>query len=118
MDDETELRARLAGTDSVVAGLVLAAFHGAEELDTALATGTAPQPLTKDGAAESDSTGSPDVFLESIEVAGFRGVGRAVTLELQPRPGLTLVIGRNGSGKSSFAEAAELALTDDSMRWA
>ena len=30
---------------------------------------------------------------------------------------LTLVVGRNGSGKSSFAEAAELALTGVTRRW-
>lgn len=31
-------------------------------------------------------------------------------------PGLTVVTGRNGSGTSSFAEAAELALTGVSSR--
>jgi len=38
-------------------------------------------------------------------------------LHLQPGPGLTLIVGRNGSGKSSFAEAAELAVTGSSRRW-
>jgi hypothetical protein len=46
-----------------------------------------------------------------------RGVGPATTLEVEPGPGLTLVVGRNGSGKSSFAEALELLLTGDSWRW-
>ena len=36
---------------------------------------------------------------------------------MQPGPGLTLIVGRNGSGKSSFAEAAELAVTGASRRW-
>ena len=36
---------------------------------------------------------------------------------LPPRPGLTLVVGRNGSGKSSFAEALEVLLTGDLRRW-
>ncbi len=31
---------------------------------------------------------------------------------------MTLVVGRNGSGKSSFAEAAEVALTGTNARWA
>ena len=44
-------------------------------------------------------------------------IGRAQTLELGPGPGLTLVVGRNGSGKSSFAEALEVLLTGDSLRW-
>ena len=42
---------------------------------------------------------------------------RAQTLELRPGSGLTLVVGRNGSGKSSFAEALEVLLTGDSLRW-
>src|SRR4029079_6145654 len=40
-----------------------------------------------------------------------------VALELPPGPGLILVIGRNGSGKSSFAEALELLLTGQTYRW-
>jgi len=39
------------------------------------------------------------------------------TLDLTPSPGLTLVIGRTGSGKSSFAEALELLLTGETHRW-
>jgi energy-coupling factor transporter ATP-binding protein EcfA2 len=34
-----------------------------------------------------------------------------------PSPGLTVVAGRNGCGKSSFAEALEVALTQGSYRW-
>jgi recombinational DNA repair ATPase RecF len=56
-------------------------------------------------------------FLRSIQVEGFRGVGPAATLEVSPGPGLTLVVGRNGSGKSSFAEALELLLTGRNSRW-
>ncbi|GGK66957.1 ATP-binding protein [Nocardia camponoti] len=58
------------------------------------------------------------MFLSSISVRGFRGIGPRTTLRLQPSLGLTLVVGRNGCGKSSFAEAAELALTGDNKRWA
>ena len=57
------------------------------------------------------------VYLKSIGVQGFRGIADAVTLHLQAGPGLTVITGRNGSGKSSFAEAAEIALTGDNMRW-
>ena len=57
-------------------------------------------------------------FLESVAVTGFRGIGPTCKLSLLPGPGLTLVVGRNGSGKSSIAEALEFALTGDSLRWA
>ncbi|WP_312033457.1 AAA family ATPase [Nocardia veterana] len=57
------------------------------------------------------------IFLSAIRVRGFRGIGREAVLRLAPGPGLTLVVGRNGSGKSSFAEAAELALTGANRRW-
>ncbi|NEW40370.1 AAA family ATPase [Nocardia cyriacigeorgica] len=61
--------------------------------------------------------GAAGIFLRAIRVRGFRGIGAETTLELAPGPGLTLVVGRNGSGKSSFAEAAELALTGGNRRW-
>ncbi len=57
-------------------------------------------------------------YLESVAVTGFRGIGPTCQLGLRPGPGLTLVVGRNGSGKSSIAEALEFALTGDSLRWA
>jgi recombinational DNA repair ATPase RecF len=57
------------------------------------------------------------VYLRSISAAGWRGIGPAATLEVRPGPGLTVIAGRNGSGKSSFAEAAEMALTGDNARW-
>jgi len=56
-------------------------------------------------------------FLKSITVCGFRGVGPSETLALHPGPGMTVVAGRNGSGKSTFAEALEVALTNTSHRW-
>ena len=71
-----------------------------------------------DGHDQADpASGSQRVYLKSISVQGFRGIGAPVTLHLQAGPGLTVVTGRNGSGKSSFAEAAEMALTGDNMRW-
>ena len=49
-------------------------------------------------------------------ISGFLPAGSAI-LEVAPGPGLTLVVGRNGSGKSSFAEGLEVLLTGDSLRW-
>ncbi|MFT9535290.1 AAA family ATPase [Mycobacteroides abscessus] len=57
-------------------------------------------------------------FLRSITVSGFRGIGPRTTLEVNPYKGITVISGRNGSGKSSFAEALEYALTGSSYRWA
>jgi predicted ATPase len=121
MNDEAtlfrDLAARLQslGTPPPVVDLVLAAYESDLSLDTVLAGGEVAQ-------AKHDAPDVPgekaDVWLEAVKVTGFRGIGPEATLVLQPTAGLTLVIGRNGSGKSSFAEAAELALTEDSMRWA
>lgn len=69
---------------------------------------------------QSSGTADPDrspTFLSTIKVSGFRGIGSTANLDLHPAPGLTVVSGRNGSGKSSFAEALELALTGTSYRW-
>ncbi|QTR02250.1 AAA family ATPase, partial [Saccharothrix algeriensis] len=56
------------------------------------------------------------MFLESISVAGFRGIGRKARLPLTAKPGVTLVMGRHGSGKSSFAEGVETAFTGRTAR--
>jgi hypothetical protein len=56
-------------------------------------------------------------YLGPVTVEGFRGIGLRAVLPLTPGPGLTLVVGRNGSGKSSFAEAVEILLTGDNRRW-
>ena len=60
---------------------------------------------------------APPVWLKAVTVEGFRGIGPAATLELEPAPGLTVVVGRNGSGKSSFAEGLELLMTGVLKRW-
>ena len=67
-----------------------------------------------------DSVGSPDsrAYLRRLAVTGFRGIGPTAELPLEPGPGLTLVVGRNGSGKSSFAEGLEILLTGSNWRWA
>lgn len=65
--------------------------------------------------AGTDATGG--VYLDRITVRSFRGIGRETHLEIPAGPGLTVVSGRNGSGKSSFAEALEVALTGTTYRW-
>lgn len=94
--------------------IVLAALDGQSELDALLGAGVVPSALLSP-AEQPEPRGA---YITSVSVEGFRGVGERATLELNPGPGLTLVIGRNGSGKSSFAEALEVLFTGDSPRWA
>jgi energy-coupling factor transporter ATP-binding protein EcfA2 len=94
------------------ADLVLAAFAGAEAFKASL-------DRQESAAFEAEQLAAPSIatYLAAIEVEGFRGIGPPVTLSLEPSPGLTLVVGRNGSGKSSFAEALEMLLTGSNRRW-
>ena len=120
MSDELALFHELAdrlqshGTPAPTSDLVLAAYQSDHDLEAVLAGGELPQP---EADRSEVPTAKADVWLDRVRAEGFRGIGPQATLILQPQAGLTLVIGRNGSGKSSFAEAAELALTGDSMRW-
>src|SRR5688572_11347417 len=95
------------------AGVVLAACDGADALDEFLNTGATPK-KSADSGPPAKRLGA---YLTSITVQGFRGIGPKRTLELNPGPGLTIITGRNGSGKSSFAEAVEVLFTGDSKRW-
>jgi recombinational DNA repair ATPase RecF len=113
---ETLIFDRLAGGDlpGPVAGLVVAALLGDDDLVAALGS----QSWERPSAPPAPAAGAvPTFFLRSVTVEGFRGIGAEAVLHVQPGPGLTLVVGRNGSGKSSFAEAAELAVTGASRRW-
>src|SRR5262245_62058326 len=94
-------------------GLVLASLEGQDALEAELVGGGVSH------AADAARSSQPPAgaFLQRIAVEGFRGIGPPQTLELRPGPGLTLVVGRNGSGKSSFAEGIEVLLTGDSLRW-
>lgn len=95
--------------------LVLAALEGEKALGDQLDGVTLLQARR---AAHGDIAEDPvGAFLTSIEVAGFRGIGPKSELTLHPAPGITIVSGRNGSGKSSFAEALEFAVTGTSYRW-
>lgn len=96
------------------ADLVVAALEGAEALAQAVGGTTRPR---LDARAAGPTEAPALAYLRAIAVEGFRGIGEARTLELRPGPGLTVVVGRNGSGKSSFAEAAEIAITGSLRRW-
>ena len=98
LDDDAKLyvMAALDGTlDEVIQG-------GGEE-------GQTPRPDTPETPA--------GAYLRRVSVAGFRGIGPPANLEVVPGPGLTLVVGANGTGKSSFAEGLEFLLTGRNSRW-
>jgi len=93
--------------------LVFAALEGPDGLEAALAGSAAAQHA---GAVQASP--APDrALLHSIAVEDSRGIGPAPIQHHSQGPGLTLLVGRNGSGKSSLAEALEVLLTGDSMRW-
>ncbi len=95
------------------APLVLAAFRGREAVLGVLGGEDGGGATTEPAASR-----APDpVHLAAITVEGFRGIGERATLRLHPAPGLTLVVGRNGSGKSSFSEALEILLLGTNRRW-
>ncbi len=99
--------------------LVLAALEGRDSFEKYLAAGEMPTKTTESaGDLGVSNTGEPaGAFLSGLSVEGFRGIGQRVDVPLQPQPGLTIIAGRNGSGKSSLAEALEVALTGSTYRW-
>ncbi|OPX10579.1 hypothetical protein B1964_23455 [Gordonia sp. i37] len=101
--------------DEDVALMVAAALRSDDEL-TAQFGEDAPQ-VTRPAPVAAAQTTPVTAYIRSVTARGFRGIGPESTLELNPFPGITVVSGRNGSGKSSFAEAVEFALTGTSYRW-
>ncbi|MDR1853149.1 MAG: AAA family ATPase, partial [Propionibacteriaceae bacterium] len=70
-----------------------------------------------DGASGNTTSDEPlPAYLKSITVQGFRGIGQTRTLSFSAGPGLVIVAGRNGSGKSSFTEALDMALRGRTSR--
>lgn len=113
--DAVETRLARSALPSTTAELVRAGFQGDAAVDDLLEHGV----VADEGAEQSVDPSAPvGAYITVLEVEGFRGIGERARLELVPGPGLTLVIGRNGSGKSSFAEALEVLLTGDNPRWA
>lgn len=99
------------------AALLLAACDGEASLAAQLDDSSMPLPTGDRSGRNADAAEPTGAYLRSVTVTGFRGVGAPATLPIEPGPGLTLVLGRNGSGKSSFAEGLEILLTGDLKRW-
>jgi DNA repair exonuclease SbcCD ATPase subunit len=116
----------LGADDIVLQVMTVAEESGAltdecRELLWQVLTGIGERPLDDTAAPEaklSQKIKKPaGAYLKSITVAGFRGIGPEARLDLHPAPGVVVVAGRNGSGKSTFSEAVEVALTRTSYRW-
>src|SRR5260221_4737676 len=99
--------------------LLLAAFEG----DAALADELRGERRdASDRGAIQGETGPTGAYLRSVTVAGFRGIGPAATLELEPGPGLTVpgrgpqrqrqVQLRRGPGSAADRRPAAMAGTD------
>lgn len=98
--------------------VVMAALESDDDLADVLAAGeTAVERVAQLNARIDDSAAPAGAYLRSISVQGFRGIGARVKVDIPPGPGLIVIAGRNGSGKSSIAEALELALTGVNSRW-
>lgn len=104
-----------SGLDEQSKYAVIAALESGEALREQI-DGTAA-PVERPSADDAEVVEPLGAYLKSITVAGFRGIGPRATLEVSPYPGITVISGRNGSGKSSFAEGLEFALTGQSYRW-
>jgi ABC-type Mn2+/Zn2+ transport system ATPase subunit len=93
--------------------LVVAACDGHEAVESLLLSGK----TVARASAQAGTINHAAAYIISLTVQGFRGIGPKQALTFNPGPGLTIVVGRNGSGKSSFAEALEVLFTGDSKRW-
>ena len=94
--------------------LVMASLEGKDSVERVLRGESLDHSVMEANGADEESS---SVYLHDLTVSGFRGIGPEVRLEFPPGPGLTVVVGRNGSGKSSFAEALEVLLTGNALRW-
>lgn len=103
-------------TSPLSQALIDGALRGRSALEAVLATTDSALPHLKP-QVRPPAPVAPTVFLQQVVVEGFRGAGPAATLDFVPGPGLTLVVGRNGTGKSTFAEGLETLLTGTTARW-
>jgi hypothetical protein len=108
-----EIEARLYGASLAdgVASLILTACVAPEELGSP--STRSPSPPYEVSAPSMP----PSTYLAKVRVEGFRGIGAPVDVPVRPGPGLTLIVGRNGTGKSSISDALEVLLTGGTARF-
>lgn len=111
-------RLALARLTTPVEDLVIAACEGDDAVRAVLGGSRPERPELRSAHLPTEPQEPLGAYLTSLTVEGFRGIGPATTVDFVPGPGLTVVAGRNGSGKSSLAEAFEILLTGENQRWA
>lgn len=57
-----------------------------------------------------------NTYLSRITISDYRTYGSGFELEIPQEPGLTIICGKNGLGKTAFVEAVEWALTGSIQR--
>jgi exonuclease SbcC len=62
-------------------------------------------------------TETENVYLERIELSNFRAYGDSFTLPVPPGPGITLISGPNGLGKTTLFDGIEWCLTGRASRF-
>lgn len=58
-----------------------------------------------------------EIYLRDAQFSNFRVYGDSFTFEFPPGPGVTLITGGNGLGKTSFFDGVEWALTNEVRRF-
>ncbi len=58
------------------------------------------------------------MYLRRVEIGDFRAFPADFAFDLAPGPGVTLLVGQNGLGNSTFIEAIEWCLTGGVRRLA
>lgn len=84
--------------------LVMAALESDDTLSSVLSEAASPREVSERLEAHVQPAAQPTgTFLRSLTVQGFRGIGEKVKVTISDGPGLVVIAGRNGSGKSSLA---------------
>ncbi len=63
------------------------------------------------------SSSSPSIYLRKVELSNFRAYGDSFTLTLPDGPGITLICGPNGLGKTTLFDGIEWCLTGTISRF-
>ena len=72
--------------------------------------------MSHNNTGSNNGTSDPVFYLRRMQLSGFRAYRAPLELELTDGPGLTVIVGSNGLGKSTLFDAMEWALTGQLTR--